>query len=489
MPERRLGGAPAVKARSCRRSSRVTGPCSALARNSIQISYCTRSAQLARDVQQLLLEFGVVSRLCQHATGEWKVVHRQPPRRAALRRKRRLLGPQAGQAAQQSSRGIPQRARALSSDHVPYVASTCARCGSRTDRDWLAGTTSTGSSAGSATATRSGSRARRGGRRGRRAAGRRPLLLRRGRRRSSDAGVQPVFSVRVDSDDHTSSERLRQPQHGVPDGAAGDGDAAGHRPGHRRFPGQLRRQDPGARRPAQPLPEPARQRLRRHRGRHGHEHPAAQPARGRRRACSGRWEPRGERRGAARPLLAAHQGPGLPDRRAHRGHPRHRGGLPHRPRADHDARRRHVEEIQGRTCLVVTELPYQVNPDNLTVKISELVDSGRIQGIADLRDDTSDKTGLRIVVVLKRDAVAKVVLNNLYKHTQLQDTFGANMLALVDGVPRTLSLDKFVRHWVDHQIEVVVRRTRYLLAEAERSGPLCTAASSRRSTRSTRSSR
>src|SRR4051812_30613553 len=131
-----------------------------------------------------------------------------------------------------------------------------------------------------------------------------------------------------------------------------------------------------------------------------------------------------------------------------------------------------VEEIQGRTCLVVTELPYQVNPDNLTVKISELVDSGRIQGIADLRGDTSDKTGLRIVVVLKRDAVAKVVLNNLYKHTQLQDTFGANMLALVDGVPRTLSLDKFVRHWVDHQIEVVVRRTRYLLAEAERSAHL-----------------
>ena len=126
-----------------------------------------------------------------------------------------------------------------------------------------------------------------------------------------------------------------------------------------------------------------------------------------------------------------------------------------------------VEEIQGRTCLVVTELPYQVNPDNLTAKIAELVDSGRIQGIADLRDDTSGKTGLRIVIVLKRDAIAKVVLNNLYKHTQLQDTFGANMIALVDGVPRTLSLDKFVRYWVEHQIEVVVRRTRYLLAEAE----------------------
>ncbi len=126
-----------------------------------------------------------------------------------------------------------------------------------------------------------------------------------------------------------------------------------------------------------------------------------------------------------------------------------------------------VEEIQNRTCLVVTELPYQVNPDNLKVKIAELHDSGRLQGIANIIDDTSDRTGLRIVIQLKRDAVAKVVLNNLYKHTQLQDNFGANMLALVDGVPRTLSIDKFVRHWVDHQIDVIVRRTRYLLAQKE----------------------
>jgi DNA gyrase subunit A len=127
-----------------------------------------------------------------------------------------------------------------------------------------------------------------------------------------------------------------------------------------------------------------------------------------------------------------------------------------------------VEEIQNRTCLVVTELPYQVNPDNLKVKIAELHDSGRLAGIANILDDTSGKTGMRIVIVLKRDAIAKVVLNNLYKHTQLQDTFGANMLALVDGVPRTLSIDKFVRYWLDHQIDVIVRRTRFLLAEAER---------------------
>jgi DNA gyrase subunit A len=126
-----------------------------------------------------------------------------------------------------------------------------------------------------------------------------------------------------------------------------------------------------------------------------------------------------------------------------------------------------IEEIQGRTCLVVTELPYQVNPDNLAIKIAELVKDGRVSGIADIRDETSGRTGQRLVVVLKRDAVAKVVLNNLYKHTPLQENFGANMLAIVDGIPRTLSLDGFIRAWVDHQVEVIVRRTQYLLDEAE----------------------
>ncbi|WP_166851505.1 DNA gyrase subunit A [Isoptericola sp. BMS4] len=127
-----------------------------------------------------------------------------------------------------------------------------------------------------------------------------------------------------------------------------------------------------------------------------------------------------------------------------------------------------VEEIQNRICLVITELPYQVNPDNLAAKVADLVNDGKIAGIADIRDETSGRTGQRLVIVLKRDAIAKVVLNNLYKHTQLQDTFGANMVALVDDVPRTLSLDAFVRHWTTHQIEVVRRRTEYLLAEAER---------------------
>ncbi|GHF21402.1 DNA gyrase subunit A [Pseudolysinimonas yzui] len=126
-----------------------------------------------------------------------------------------------------------------------------------------------------------------------------------------------------------------------------------------------------------------------------------------------------------------------------------------------------VEELQGRTCLVVTELPYQVNPDNLAIKIADLVKEGKLSGIADIRDETSGRTGQRLVIVLKRDAVAKVVLNNLYKHTQLQENFGANMLAIVDGVPRTLPIDGFITLWIAHQIEVIVRRTQFRLDKAE----------------------
>jgi DNA gyrase subunit A len=126
-----------------------------------------------------------------------------------------------------------------------------------------------------------------------------------------------------------------------------------------------------------------------------------------------------------------------------------------------------VEEIQNRQCLVISELPYQVNPDNLAQKIADLVRDGRLAGIADVRDETSGKTGQRLVIVLKRDAVAKVVLNNLYKHTPLQENFGANMLALVDGVPRTLPLNSFVQHWITHQLDVIVRRTRWRLRRAQ----------------------
>ncbi len=125
------------------------------------------------------------------------------------------------------------------------------------------------------------------------------------------------------------------------------------------------------------------------------------------------------------------------------------------------------EDRSGRTLLVVTELPHMVNPDNLALKIAELVTSGRVNGIADIRDDTSARTGQRLVIVLKRDAQPRVVLNNLYKHTQLQDTFGCNMLALVDDVPRTLRLDQFISYWIAHQVEVIQRRTQHRLDDAQ----------------------
>ncbi len=127
-----------------------------------------------------------------------------------------------------------------------------------------------------------------------------------------------------------------------------------------------------------------------------------------------------------------------------------------------------VEEINKRTCLVVTELPYQVNPDNLALKIAELVKDGKIKGIADVRDEGNERLGQRLVIVLQQAAIPKVVLNNLYKQTQLQDTFGANMLALVDGVPRTLRLDEFIKYYIEHQIEVIVRRTKFRLVEKEK---------------------
>ncbi|MGZ4516758.1 MAG: DNA topoisomerase (ATP-hydrolyzing), partial [Mycobacteriaceae bacterium] len=125
------------------------------------------------------------------------------------------------------------------------------------------------------------------------------------------------------------------------------------------------------------------------------------------------------------------------------------------------------EDARGRTTIVATELPYQVNPDNLVTSIAEQLRDGKIAGISDIHDESSDRVGMRIVLTLKRDAVAKVVLANLYKHTQLQTSFGANMLSIVDGVPRTLRLDQMIRLYVIHQLEVIVRRTRYRLRKAE----------------------
>ncbi|MDR1851296.1 MAG: DNA gyrase subunit A [Propionibacteriaceae bacterium] len=126
------------------------------------------------------------------------------------------------------------------------------------------------------------------------------------------------------------------------------------------------------------------------------------------------------------------------------------------------------EDKRGRTSLVATELPYMCNPDRLAERIADLVNDGKIKGISNIQDDSSSRTGQRLVIQLKRDAQPKVVLNNLYKHTDLQTTFGCNMLALVDGVPLTLKLDQFIRYWVRHQIQVIQRRTDYRRREAEK---------------------
>src|SRR5699024_3993666 len=126
-----------------------------------------------------------------------------------------------------------------------------------------------------------------------------------------------------------------------------------------------------------------------------------------------------------------------------------------------------IEEEGSRQVIVITELPYQVNPDNLVSSIAEQVRDGKLKGISKIDDESSDRVGLRIVVTLKRDAVPRVVLNNLYKHSQLQTSFGANMLSIVDGVPRTLRLDQMLSLYVKHQIDVIVRRTQFRLRKAE----------------------
>ena len=126
-----------------------------------------------------------------------------------------------------------------------------------------------------------------------------------------------------------------------------------------------------------------------------------------------------------------------------------------------------IEQMSnGKTRIVVTEIPYMVNKARLVEKIAQLVRDKKVEGITDLRDE-SDKTGTRVVIEVRRDANPHVVLNRLYKHTQLQETFGVIMLALVDNEPKVLSLRETLQHYLEHQKEVVVRRTRFDLRKAE----------------------
>ncbi|HEV8570862.1 MAG TPA: intein-containing DNA gyrase subunit A [Actinoplanes sp.] len=446
------------------------GSCSLLPRNTIQISYSTRSARLAAEVQQLLLEFGVVARQCRYDHGEIKVV-------ITNRRDARLFALNVGflgrkQAKLESELGaIPTHSTAMSSDHVPYVGAFIREHGASrwTERDWLV--------------KHNVDRIERWERDGAEIAAHitepgvldvvEPLVD--GRfyfaevESVTDAGVQAVYSVRVDSDDHAfitngfvshntesklaplAMEMLRDIDEDTVDFQDNyDGRAKEPTILPSRIPNLLVNGSEGiavgmaTKIPPHNLREIAR---------------AVQ------------WcldNPEVDEATTLDALIGIVKGPDFPTK-----------GLIVGQSAIQDAyrtgrgsiRMRAVVEVEedprGRPCLVVTELPYQVNPDNLAERIAELVKEGKLTGIADIRDESSGRTGMRLILVLKRDAVAKVVLNNLYKHTQLQDTFGANMLALVDGVPRTLNLAQFIRYYVEHQIEVIRRRTAFRLRKAE----------------------
>ncbi|WP_106538652.1 intein-containing DNA gyrase subunit A [Haloactinopolyspora alba] len=442
------------------------GSVSSLPRDSVQISYSTRSRQLAGDVQQLLLEQGIVSSLCFYDNGEIKVVignrhgaERFAERVGFLGTKHDKLGAVLG--------ALPAEARGLGADHVPHLAEFLRRPESARrspDHTWLK--------------LHNVDRVDRWERRWPEIADRltdealdvvEPLVDGRFYYAEvaavEDAGVRPVYSLRVDTDDHAfitnglvshntecrmaplAMDMVREIDEETVDFSP-NYDNRGAEPDvlPSRFPNLLVNGSGGiAVGMATNIP----------------------PHNLREVASGVDWyleNPDADNEQLLDALLERVKGPDFPTsglivgtngiEQAYR---TGRGSVTMRAVVEVE------EDSRGRTCLVISELPYQVNPDALTRKIAELADSGKVPGIADLRDDSSSRTGMRLVVVLKRDAVPTVVRNNLYKHTQLQDTFGCNMVALVDGVPRTLSLDGFVRHWVAHQVEVIRRRTEFRL--------------------------
>ena len=446
------------------------GSSSLLPRNTIQVSYSTRSARLAADVQELLLEFGIVSRQCRHATGEYKVY-------IGNRRDARLFATRLGFLGRKQVKlvrdleTIPLSSAALSSDHVPFVGRFLRSAGPKTGRSasWLR--------------YHNVDRIDRWERQGELIWGH--VDNEEARRivaplvdgsyyyaevaSVEEAGVAPVWSFRVDTDDHAfitngivshntecrlaplAMEMVRDIDHETVDFAPNyDG----------------RQQEP------QVLPARFPNLLVNGSGGIAVGMATNIPPHNLREVASGvQWHldhPDASQEELLASLLERIKGPDFPTKGLIVGtngirdaYTTGRGSVTMRAVVEVE------EDNRGRTTLVITELPYQVNPDALARKIAELADTGKVTGIADLRDDSSSRTGMRLVVVLKRDAVASVVRNNLYKHTQLQDTFGCNMLALVDGVPRTLALDAFIRHWVTHQVEVIVRRTTFLLRRAE----------------------
>jgi len=444
------------------------GSCSALPSNTIQVSYSTRSEQLAKDVQQMLLEFGVVSKRCRHAVGEHKVV-------ITNRAQAELFSAQVGfggtkQAKLTKLLGALPPCAGMDADHVPGLAAFIRRHagGSWADRDWLN--------------RHNLDRIQRWRTRGAEILAHiadpdvRSIAtdLTDGRfyyarvASVTEAGVQPVYSLRVDTEDHAfiangfvshntearltplAMEMLREIDEETVDFIPNyDGRVQEPTVLPSRFPNLLANGSGGiAVGMATNIPP------------HNLRELAEAVV-----WCLENFEADEEATLAA--VMERVKGPDFPT-----------SGLIVGSQGIADAyqtgrgsiRMRGVVEVEedsrGRTGLVITELPYQVNHDNFITSIAEQVRDGKLAGIANIEDQSSDRVGLRIVIELKRDAVAKVVLNNLYKHTQLQTSFGANMLAIIDGVPRTLRLDQLIRHYVDHQLDVIVRRTTYRLRKA-----------------------
>ncbi|MFI7072819.1 intein-containing DNA gyrase subunit A [Micromonospora sediminicola] len=470
VPEFVWRGPAAVKRAFLQALFEGDGSSSLLPRHTIQVSYSTRSERLAREVQQLLLEFGVVSRQCRYDDGEIKVV-------VTNRRDARIFAAHVGflgrkQAKLESELAqVPASSTALSGDHVPFVGDFIREHGASrwTERDWLR--------------RHNVDRIERWERDRDEIAGRitepgildvvEPLVDGRFYYAEvtgiTDAGVRPVYSIRVDTDDHSfvsdgfvshnteckldplAMEMLRDIDEDTVDLQDNyDGRAKEPTILPSRIPNLLINGSEGiAVGMATKIP----------------------PHNLREIGAAVQWcleHPEADEATTLEALLEIVKGPDFPTHGLIVG----QAGIQDAYRTGRGSiRMRAVVEVEedkrGRPALVVSELPYQVNPDNLAERIAELIKEGKLAGIADIRDESSGRTGMRIVLVLKRDAVAKVVLNNLYKHTQLQETFGANMLALVDGVPRTLNLAQFIRYYVEHQIEVIRRRTAFRLRKAE----------------------
>ena len=445
------------------------GSCSALPRNTIQVSYSTRSRQLAVDVQQMLLDFGVISRRYRHATGEYKVVITNRPQ-AELFAERVGFGGAKRLKLERILRAMPATPMGLDDDHAPGLAQFIRTHsgGPWADKEWLS--------------KHNIDRLARWQRDRDEVLGHIADLdvraiatdLTDGRfyyarvASVTDAGVQPVYSLRVDTDDHAfitngfvshntearltplAMEMLREIDEETVDFIPNyDGRVQEPTVLPSRFPNLLANGSGGiAVGMATNIP----------------------PHNLRELAEAVFWALDNYDADEETTLAAVMErvkGPDFPTY-----------GLIVGSQGIHDAyttgrgsvRMRGVVEIEedskGRTSLVITELPYQVNHDNFITSIAEQVRDGRLTGISNVEDQGSDRVGMRIVVEIKRDAVAKVVLNNLYKHTQLQTSFGVNMLSIVDGVPRTLRLDQMIRHYVEHQLDVIVRRTRYRLRKA-----------------------